>query len=102
MTYTLYIAGLEYRFETASHVAEFVETLFTFCVNRRELYEFIVADTLEYVLEYSSEMSSRELAVPMLKALSILAQKYGPIYDPDQEIFKIVKDDNNLLHDITH
>lgn len=95
--YKLYLAGLEYRFHDKKSLSDFAENIFAYCINRRELYEFIVCDTLDQVLQFGTDLNTQEESLAMLRALHVLDEAYGRIYDPDKEIFKVVKDDRSLL-----
>ena len=98
--YKLHHSGLEYRFDDRKTLTDFVDSMFTYCINRRELYECLMTDTLDHVLQFASDLASQNESVAMLRSLQVISELYGKTYDPDQEIFQVVKDNNNILSNL--
>jgi hypothetical protein len=63
-------------------------------MDRRQLYEAIMSDSYQHVIQIASHGTddSEFDSIAILKSLKVISEKYGPIYDPDQEIFKLEED----------
>jgi len=87
-------SGLLYHFETASQLTDLIDVNIAYSMDRRQLYEAIMCDSYQHVLQiYGSGTGDSEFdSIAILKSLKVISERYGPVYDPDQEIFKLEED----------
>lgn len=87
----VYFGHSEFRAENGNELDQFIATLFAFASDRRCLYAELIltmSSTYEEVSATCDE-TTQVLSSYILAALTRIHEKYGPIYDPENNFMKI-------------
>lgn len=92
--YRMCFGGLIYQFESKTQLFDWVDSNIAYSADRRQLYEALMCDAYNYILRMVEEKTPEGEAesIAILKSLKTISEKYGPTYDPDQEVFKVEED----------
>ena len=90
----LCFGGLSYQFETKNQLTDWVDANMAYSVDRRQLYEALMCDCYNRILETAGSRTPEGEAesIAMLKSLKVISEKYGVVYDPDKEVFDLKED----------
>jgi len=90
----IHLAGLVFQYETKEQLFDWANAQLAYSVDRRKTYEALMCDSTHAAIEFCSigtkEGEAESLAI--LKSLKVVAEKYGKIYDPKGEIFRLEED----------
>jgi hypothetical protein len=95
--FALLIMGVRFAFRTNDQFSRFIDTLFDYCEDRRELYHLVVDNTMKHVLSSVVDGEATDHQIIMLRAVKTIRDKYGETYDPDKEAFDLLEDRHNIL-----
>lgn len=98
--FILVLSNIEFTFREESELLEFARTIFRYAEDKKGLYEEVMTHTTDLIISLckpEGNNNKEEEQVLMLKGLGLVSKAYGPVYDPDQEIFKILEDNNGLI-----
>jgi len=95
----LHFAGLVFQFENKEQLYDWMTAMIAYSTDRRGLYEALMCDATQAAIEMCAAGTKEAEAdsIRELKSLKVIADKYGKIYDPQGEIFKIEEDANQKL-----
>ena len=91
MKHKLYIAHLPFMFLNSQDLLNFLETIFTNCIEKNKLYAAIIEwNTTLLFNSCFTESIPEEEQIKIVNALEILEENYGSIYDLEKVLFTSV------------
>jgi hypothetical protein len=95
--YALFINGVRFSFREEEQLKTVLTELFAYCEDRSELYYYIVGDNIDYVLGSAIDGETSDKQITHLRAVKVLRDMYGDIFDPDKTAFNLLEDNHNIL-----
>jgi hypothetical protein len=88
MNYKLFITSLPFIFLSGKDLVEFLEILFTNCIEKNKLYESIIDwnTTLLFQSCFNGSIPERD-QIKIVNALELVEEHYGNIHDPEKILF---------------
>jgi len=95
--YALIVNGVRFSFREESQLKSMLGEMFSYCEDRGELYHFIVGDNMDYVLGSTLAGDTSDHHLTHLRAVKVLRDMYGDIFDPDRIAFDLLEDNQNSI-----